>query len=65
MTQGQSVWDFWYWQAVASLLMLCSGSAKVRVCRLQLPLAIANAVIPRSEFRGTRDRILSRIQDFC
>jgi hypothetical protein len=36
-----------------------------RVCRLQLLLALANAVILRSEYRGTRDHILlSQIQDF-
>jgi hypothetical protein len=35
------------------------------VCRLQLLLALANAVVLRSESRGTRDHIfLSQIQDF-
>jgi hypothetical protein len=36
-----------------------------RVCRLQLLLALASAVILRSESRGTRDHILlSQIRDF-
>jgi hypothetical protein len=35
------------------------------LCRLQLPLALASAVIHGSEFRGTRDYILlSQVRDF-
>jgi hypothetical protein len=38
---------------------------KGRVCRLQLLLALASAVIFESEPRGTRDHILlSQIRDF-
>jgi hypothetical protein len=38
---------------------------KGQICRLQLLLTLARAVIPRSEFRGTLDEILlSSIRDF-
>jgi hypothetical protein len=47
-----------YWCGTLSL-------TRGRVCRLQLLLAFASAVIFRSESRGTRDRILlSQIGDF-
>jgi hypothetical protein len=42
-----------------------SAMTRERVCRLQLLMAIASAVIFGSESRGTRDRILlSQIRDF-
>jgi hypothetical protein len=50
-----------YCQAVACLFSLTRG----RVCRLQLLLALASAVILGYESRGTRDHILlSQIRDF-
>jgi hypothetical protein len=58
--------DFYYCQTVAGLLMWDTLSlARGRVCRLQLLLALANAVILGSESRETHDHILlSQIRDF-
>jgi hypothetical protein len=57
--------DFYYCQ-----LWVCWCGAlsltRVRVCRVQLLLALTSAVIFRSESRGTRDHILlSQIRDFA
>jgi hypothetical protein len=53
---------------VRQLHVYCCGSLSLtrgRVCRLQLLLALASAVILGSESRGTRDHIvLSQIRDF-
>jgi hypothetical protein len=79
MTDGQSanlswnkapIWrlrpDFSYCQTAAGLLMWRALSlTRGRVCRLQLLLALASAVILRSESCGTRDHILlCQIRDF-
>jgi hypothetical protein len=49
------------WVCVCGALSPTRG----RVCRLQLLLALASAVIYGSDSRGTRDRILlSQIRDF-
>jgi hypothetical protein len=54
-----------YCQTVAGLLMWAFSLTRGRVCRLNLLLAFASAVILGSEFRGTRDHILlSQISDF-
>jgi hypothetical protein len=51
--------DFYYCQTIACLL------TRGRVCRLQLLLALASAVLFGSDSRGTRDHILlSQIRDF-
>jgi hypothetical protein len=50
--------DFYYCQAVAGLLMWSALSDERRVCCLQLLLALASAVIFRSQSRGTRNHIL-------
>jgi hypothetical protein len=77
MTDGQSVslswnkapvWglgpDFYYCQTVAGFLMW-GALTKGRVCRLQLLLVLASAVILGSKSRGARDNILlSQIRDF-
>jgi hypothetical protein len=78
MTDGQSaslswnkalIWslrpDFYFCQSVADLLMWGALSNEKRVCRLQLLLALAWAVILGSESRGSRKHILlSQIRDF-
>jgi hypothetical protein len=58
--------DFCYCQTVADVLMWDTLSLmRGRVCRLQLLLALASAVILGSESRGTRDHILlSQIRNF-
>jgi hypothetical protein len=58
--------EFYYCQTVACLLMWGALSLRRgRVCRLQLLLALANAVIFGSESRRTRGHILlSQIRDF-
>jgi hypothetical protein len=79
MTEGQSaspswntapIWglrpDFYYSQIIAGLFMWGALSlTRGRVCRLQLLLVLASAIIFVSKFRGTRDHILlSQIRDF-
>jgi hypothetical protein len=78
MTDGQSaflswkkapIWglrlDFYYCQTVAGSWCGALSLTRGRVCRLQLLLALASAVILGSESRGTRDHILlSQIRDF-
>jgi hypothetical protein len=55
---------FCYCQTVAGLLMW-SALARGRLCRYQLLLALASAVILGSESRGSRDHtLLSQIRDF-
>jgi hypothetical protein len=58
--------DFCYCQTVAGLFMWGALSlTRGRVCRLQLLLALASAVILGSESRGARDHILlPQIRDF-
>jgi hypothetical protein len=57
--------DFYCCQTVASVLMWDALSDERMVCRLQLLLVLATAVILGSESRGTRDHILlSQIRDF-
>jgi hypothetical protein len=71
MTDGQSVslswcqaliWgprpDFCYGQTMAGFLIWESSLARGQVCRLQLLLGLASAVILESESRGTHDHIL-------
>jgi hypothetical protein len=54
-----TVRQMWFYRCAALSL------TRVRVCRLQLLLALANAVILRSKSRMTRDHILlSQIRDF-
>jgi hypothetical protein len=56
--------DFYYCQTVAGLFMW-GALTRGRVCRSQLLLVLASAVIFGSESRGTRDHILlSQIRDF-
>jgi hypothetical protein len=56
--------DFYYFQTVAGLLML-GALTRGPVCRLQLLLALASALVPGFESRGTRDHILlSQIRGF-
>jgi hypothetical protein len=56
--------DFNYFQTVAGLLMGALSLTRERVCRLQLFLVLANAVIRGSESRGTHNHILlSQIRD--
>jgi hypothetical protein len=57
--------DLDYCQTVAGLLMWAFSMTRGRVCRLQLLLAFASAVILGSESLGTHDHILlSQIRDF-
>jgi hypothetical protein len=57
--------DIYYCQTVVALLMWGGLFDERTDLRLQLLLALANAVILRSESHGTRDHILlSQIQDF-
>jgi hypothetical protein len=57
--------DFYCCQTVAALLMWALPLTRGRVCRLQLLLILASAVILGSESRGTRDHILlPQIRDF-
>jgi hypothetical protein len=57
--------DFYYCQTVAGLLIWVLSLTKGRLCRLQLLLVFASAVILGYESRGTRDHILlSQIRDF-
>jgi hypothetical protein len=57
--------DFYYCHTVAGLLMWGASLTRRRVCRLQLLLTLASAVILGPESRGTRDHILlSQIRDF-
>jgi hypothetical protein len=58
--------DFCYCQTVASCWCGAPSLAGERVCRLQLLLALASAIIFRSEFRETHDHILlSQIWNFA
>jgi hypothetical protein len=57
--------NFYFCQSVADLFLWGALSNEKRVCRLQLLLVLASAVILRSESLGTRDHILlSQIQGF-
>jgi hypothetical protein len=57
--------DLRYCQTVAGLLMWRLSLTRGQICRLQLPLALATAVILGSESRGACDHILlPQIRDF-
>jgi hypothetical protein len=57
--------DLYYCLTVAGLLIWAPSLASGRICRLQLLLVLASAVIFGSEFRRTRGHILlSQIRDF-
>jgi hypothetical protein len=57
--------DFYYSQTVADFLCGALSLTRGPVCRLQLLLALASAVILGSESRGTHDHILlSEIRGF-
>jgi hypothetical protein len=57
--------NFYFCQTVSGLLMRAPSLARGRVCRLQLLLVLASAVILGSGFHGSHDHILfSQIGDF-
>jgi hypothetical protein len=57
--------EFYCCQKVAGLLLWSVSLTEGRVCRIELLLTLASAVILGTESRGTRDHILlSQIRDF-